>query len=164
MVVKMKANKSMILKAYKFAKDFHEGQKDDCGKDYSHTHVMNVGFICERLTTDIEVICAAFLHDTIEDTDCTYEDIVRKFGKRVANLVMELTHEGQKDEYGHYFPRLKSKEAIMIKLIDRASNVSRMDSWTKQRQEHYLKKTKFWKDGSDRQEIVGEKNENRIND
>ena len=61
----------------------------------------------------------------------------------------EVTHEGQKDEYGYYFPRLKSQTGIMLKLADRLSNISRMQSWSKKRRSHYLRKTKFWKDGGD---------------
>ncbi len=137
----------MINKAISFAEERHEGQLDDEGKNYFTEHVWKVGEAVSKLTSDTKVICAAILHDTLEDTDTTYVELVNLFGKRVADLVMELTHEGKKDEYGYYFPRLKSKEAIMIKLIDRASNVSRMNSWSPKRQISYLNKTKFWKDG-----------------
>jgi (p)ppGpp synthase/HD superfamily hydrolase len=63
---------------------------------------------------------------------------------------MEVTHEESNDNFGYYFPRLKTREGIMIKLADRLSNISRMDSWDIARREHYLKKTKFWKDGTER--------------
>ncbi len=99
---------------------------------------------------DDEMVAASYLHDTLEDTDTTYEELKREFGERVANLVHEVTHEGQKDNYGYYFPRLKSKDAIIIKLADRINNLTRMDSWDIARQEHYLQKTRFWKDGSDK--------------
>jgi hypothetical protein len=82
------------------------------------------------------------------ETECIYEELVKEFGKRVADLVLEVTHEGLKGDYGFFFPRLKSKEAILIKLVDRASNVSRMQCWSEKRQQSYLNKTKFWKDGS----------------
>ncbi len=139
----------MIQKAIEFAQKKHEGQKDDEGKDYFIQHLLVVGKAVTKLTEDMEVIQASYLHDTLEDTDTTYDELVEVFGKRVADLVNEVTQEGQKDEYGFYFPRLKSKEAILIKLIDRASNITRMESWDEKRKEHYLKKTKFWKDGSD---------------
>ena len=58
---------------------------------------------------------------------------------------MEVTQEEvEKDQKGYYFPRLKSKEAILIKFADRLSNLSRMSSWNMKRQEQYLRKSKFW--------------------
>ena len=53
--------------------------------------------------------------------------------------------EGKKDEKGYWFPRLKSKDAIIVKFADRLSNLSRMDVWDEERQQHYLKKSKFWR-------------------
>ena len=140
----------MIDKAKEFAKRKHLGQKDDMGIDYYSIHLLPVYNVVKILCDKQEVQVAALLHDTLEDTDTTYEELIKEFGKVVADLVMEVTHEGKKDEYGYYFPRLKSKEAIFIKLCDRASNVSRMDNWSNQKRQHYLNKTQFWKDGQDR--------------
>lgn len=137
-------------RAMKFAKEKHKGQLDDTGKDYFDAHLMPVMQSVARIIPDRDVVIAAVLHDTLEDTDTTYEELVKEFGVTVADLVNEVTDEGEKDQYGKYFPRLKTKYGILIKLIDRASNISRMESWSDKRQEHYLKKTKFWKDGSDR--------------
>lgn len=134
-----------VKRALVFATKKHEGQLDDDGKDYFHAHIFPVYQAISELTDDDDVLAAAILHDTIEDTDTTYEQLVKVFGKRVADLVNEVTHEGQKDSHGYYFPRLKSAEAIMIKLIDRASNISRMDSWSEDRRRQYLKRTVFYK-------------------
>ncbi len=131
--------------AWFFAEKKHKGQFDDEGKDYFLAHVTQVADIVELITNDEDVICAALLHDTIEDTDTTYEELVEHFGKRVADLVMEVTHEGKKDEKGYYFPRLHSKEGIMIKFADRLSNLSRMGAWPEDRKKQYLKRSKFWK-------------------
>ena len=138
------------LKAYYFAEKKHKGQLDDNGKDYFAEHCHKVARAVGILTDDTDIISAAWLHDTLEDTDTTYEELVNEFNKRIADLVMEVTQEGQKDNYGYYFPRLKTKEGILIKLCDRASNISRMDTWDDKRQSQYCKRTKFWKDGSDR--------------
>ena len=94
---------------------------------------------------------AALLHDTIEDTNLTKLEIEQVFGKRVLDLVMEVTHDGKADAYGYYFPRLKTADGMLIKFCDRASNLSRMTAWTKERQLQYMRKSKFWKDGSDRE-------------
>lgn len=132
-----------------FARKKHAGQYDDNGESYFESHIWQVYRIISEVTNDEDVICAAFLHDTIEDTNTTYEELVNEFSKRVADLVMEVTHEGKKDQHGYYFPRLKSKEAILIKFADRLSNLSRMQSWDEKRQNQYLKRSKFWKDAID---------------
>jgi len=138
-----------IIKARAFSATKHSGQLDDTGRDYYMEHLVPVCEAIIQLTNDEEIWMAAILHDTLEDTDTTYEELVKEFGKRVADLVNEVTDEGEKDSYGKYFPRLKTKDGILIKLVDRASNISRMQSWNEKRQQHYLNKTKFWKDGSD---------------
>lgn len=136
----------LLRKARDFAREKHKGQLDDNGENYYGTHLSPVMCAISELTSDIDIIRATVLHDTLEDTDTTYEELVREFGKRVADLVMEVTHEGKKDGYGYYFPRLKTAGGIMIKLCDRASNISRMQTWNRHRKQQYLKKTKFWKD------------------
>lgn len=133
------------LEALIFARKKHEGQLDDNGNDYFYSHIEQVVRILNKVTNDEDTICAAYLHDTLEDTDTTYEELVDMFGKTVADLVNEVTHDGQADNKGFYFPRLKSHKAIMIKFADRLSNLSRMENWTKDRQLHYLKRSKFWK-------------------
>lgn len=131
--------------AIKFGQKAHEGQLDDDGKDYFSTHCMQVFRILSQITQNSNILIAGLLHDIIEDTELTHHNIVEYFGLDVADLVMEVTHEGEKDEYGFYFPRLHSKEAIMIKFADRLSNLERMSNWKEDRQEQYLKKSKFWK-------------------
>lgn len=133
------------MKAVIFAREKHKGQLDDDGIDYFSSHIQQVEQIVRKVTEDEDVICAALLHDTLEDTSTTYEELVENFGKRIADLVNEVTHEGKADSKGYYFPRLKSKDAILIKFADRLSNLSRMNSWPLDRQSHYLKKSKFWK-------------------
>ena len=138
-------------RAMEFAMRKHGSTLDDEGKLYFSAHIMHVVDIVKKVTTDIDVICAAYLHDTVEDTNTTFEEIEGIFGERVANLVWELTHEGEKDNYGYYFPNLESLDAILIKFADRMSNLSRMSPWPPKRQEAYIRKSRFWKDGSDKQ-------------
>lgn len=134
-----------VKEATLFAKERHEGQKDNNDEVYFNIHLLRVRNAVMEFTDDEDVICASVLHDIIEDTDTTYEELMQKFNKRIADLVMEVTHEGESDEHGYFFPRLKTAEAIMIKLCDRASNISRMENWNEKRKKHYLKRTKFWK-------------------
>lgn len=137
-------------KAFDFARYWHKGQLDDEDKLYFEAHILPVTHLVKILTEDQATITAAYLHDTLEDTAVKYALIEKEFGAEVAELVHELTHDGQKDEYGYYFPRLKSQKAILVKLCDRASNISRMSAWPEIRQLQYLSKSHFWKDGSDR--------------
>lgn len=93
-------------KAKKFAKLKHKGQKDDYGLDYFQSHIEQVVAILRQVTINQNTLAAAYLHDTLEDTETTYNELVHEFGKEIANLVNEVTHEGKKDSLGYYFPRL----------------------------------------------------------
>lgn len=108
-------------------------------------HSRAVVRILKEIGVGNKVVVAGLLHDVIEDSEMTYEELKEQFGVEIADLVNEVTHEGQKDNVGYYFPRLETKEGIMIKLADRLHNLTRIDDWPKKRQKHYLKKTKFWK-------------------
>ena len=94
---------------------------------------------------DFQLQSAALLHDTLEDTDVTYETLVSEFGVDVANLVHEVTHERRADNKGWYFPNLHSIRGVVLKFADRTSNLSRMEGvWNAKRIEKYIKKSKFW--------------------
>jgi len=136
-------------RALEYAYTKHLGQVDDDGLPYIF-HCMDVHTILKTVTNDQEILAAAYLHDTLEDTNATYDELKERFGQRVADLVLEVTHEGKKDNYGFYFPRLKSRDAILIKFADRLSNLARMDSWDDERKQQYLNKSKFWKDGKEK--------------
>lgn len=136
----------IVNKAIEFGTKKHEGQIDDNGKVFFVAHPTQVASILLMVAPDDENLRAAgYLHDTIEDTDTTYEELVKEFNQDVADLVMEVTQEGQKDSHGYFFPRLKTQRGIMLKFADRLSNLSRMDSWPEKRKQHYLKTAKFWR-------------------
>lgn len=132
----MNERKSILLvqKARRFARKRHRGQLDDDKLSYFDVHVRIVGDIIKKVARDPEIVAAAYLHDTLEDTDTTYEELKKEFSERVAELVFELTHLGTK-ESGYISPNLKSRDAIMIKFADRLSNISRMGSWSKEEQD-----------------------------
>lgn len=139
-------------KAKNFAQQAHGDTLDDSGNNYFIAHVLQVALLVEMVTNDEDVIAAAYLHDVVEDCGVTHELLVREFNKRVADLVLEVTHDGEKDSYGYYFPRLETRDGILIKFADRLSNLSRMEAWDEKRQQQYLHKSKFWKDGKSLQE------------
>ena len=88
--IKKDSERKLISKAYLFAFEKHFGQKRLSGEDYI-VHPLNVAYILSDINADAATICAAILHDTIEDCDVTYDDIVKKFGKEIADLVNGVT-------------------------------------------------------------------------
>ena len=134
----------LVQRALLFAREAHKFQKDDDGKDYFNAHLVPTVQILMVITADPALWAAGYLHDVIEDCGVSYTQLRRLFGLRVATLVRAVTHEGQPDHRGYYFPRLSGRDAALIKFADRLSNLSRMDSWDIGRQEHYLRKSKFW--------------------
>ena len=79
-----------IRKAYKYAEYLHEGQFRQSGEPYI-THPLRAAYIQAEMHTDKETICATLLHDTLEDTKATYEEIKEEFGDEVAKLVQGVT-------------------------------------------------------------------------
>ena len=79
-----------IIKAYNYAKELHNGQVRQSGEEYI-THPVNVAYILAEMHADKDTICAGLLHDTIEDTKITKEDIAENFNKDIANLVDGVT-------------------------------------------------------------------------
>lgn len=120
----------LLARALDTAVRAHEGQRRQGGKVPYATHLMRVvGRVhAWGLTDDAEVLAAAALHDVVEDTDLTLEDVQDEFGDRVADLVDRLTHEqGLK-------PRERTRvildqlaeaplEAVLIKAADRLDNI-----------------------------------------
>ena len=79
-----------IKKAYQYARDLHAGQTRQSGEPYIN-HPLNVALILAEMHADSDTICAGLLHDTLEDTNTTKEDIASLFNKNVANLVDGVT-------------------------------------------------------------------------
>ena len=80
----------MILKAYKFASELHKGQLRQSGEEYI-IHPLNVAVILAEMNADADTICAGLLHDTLEDTPITKEEIIEEFNPEVAKLVDGVT-------------------------------------------------------------------------
>jgi len=81
---------AIIEKAYEFAKGLHKGQIRQSGEEYI-THPLNVAYILAEMHADRDTVCAGLLHDTLEDTNVTKEDIAENFNKNIANLVDGVT-------------------------------------------------------------------------
>jgi GTP pyrophosphokinase len=121
--------KKIIRKAYEYAKKKHEGQRRAYSNHLYITHPKYVSEIIEQLTKNKILVAAALLHDVVEDTDTAIEDIRKKFGKKIASLVDELTNKTEergdmkKKEYMYRKIRNLSTDAFTIKLADRFHNI-----------------------------------------
>ena len=124
-----------IKHALVFATAAHSGQKRKYAGDDYIVHPMAVAELVSLNGGDEDQIIAAYLHDTIEDTDVTYEDVYQTFGADVAALVWELTDRFTHEEYpNHNRAQRKAWEADrlakvsprakLIKLCDMIDNTS----------------------------------------
>jgi len=146
-----KTNTALILKAYNFAKEHHQGQKRMSGEDYI-IHPLDVAYILADLQMDDATICAALLHDVVEDTEITNEDIVRIFGNEIAEMVAGVTklskiryvtiEEQQVENYRKMFLAMgKDIRVILIKLADRLHNMRTLSNLKRERQIANAKET-----------------------
>ncbi len=122
-----------VEKAYLYAKEMHEGQFRSSGEPY-YTHPMEVAGILADMKMDISTVVTAILHDTIEDTPATYEDLKERFGKVVADLVSGVskltriesqTVEGKQAENFRKLLLAMSEDirVLLVKLADRLHNM-----------------------------------------
>ena len=101
-----------IEKAIQFALDSHGGVKRK-GKNSPYIlHPLEAMLIVSKLTDDEDVIAAAVLHDTLEDTDVTQEDLRREFGDRVANLVNAESENKRRDQSSESTWKVRKGETI----------------------------------------------------
>ena len=87
---KRKVDTKLIMKAYNFAEEKHHNQYRKSGESYI-IHPLNVAYILAQIGLDDNTICAALLHDVVEDTDVTNEDIKKQFGEEIAEMVAGVT-------------------------------------------------------------------------
>lgn len=110
----------MVAKARAWAFKAHAGQKDKAGKDYFRAHV---AVVAEGVKGDPIAETVAFLHDTVEDTSITIEDIRTGFPKEVADAVSALTHS-KGISYAEYLWYIQQNSiAVKVKLSDLRSNM-----------------------------------------
>lgn len=122
-----------VKKARNVAGKAHVGQKRSSGEDYTNhlERVANTVLDVKPDSKNIEhLISAALLHDTLEDTDTTYEELEEKFGDLVANMVKELTSDkdkikeiGKTEYLADKMINKMSSYSLVIKLADRLDNV-----------------------------------------
>ncbi len=118
----------MIDRAAKFAERAHRGAYRKGTVIPYIVHPLETSVIASMMTDDEEILAAALLHDTIEDTEVTYELLRDEFGKRVADLVAAESEDKSKswiERKGHTLEHLKtaSKEEKILALADKLSNI-----------------------------------------
>jgi guanosine-3',5'-bis(diphosphate) 3'-pyrophosphohydrolase len=125
-------------KACEYAKTMHDGQTRASGEPY-YTHPIEVASILADMKMDPGTIITAILHDTLEDTKATYEDLKKKFGKEVADLVNGVskltriesqTIEGKQAENFRKLLLAMSEDirVLLVKLADRLHNMRTIDA------------------------------------
>ena len=143
--------RAMLLRAYAFAEAAHEGQKRASGEAY-FIHPCAVAKILMELGLDSATVAAAFLHDVIEDTPVTEEDIRSNFGDEVLELVSGVTKldkiefRSQEEEEAENFRKsfvamAKDIRVIIIKLADRLHNMRSLNFLSKERQVRMARET-----------------------
>ena len=141
----------MLIRAYEYAKQAHANQKRASGEPY-FIHPCAVAEILMGLGLDAATIAAALLHDVIEDTDATAEDIKREFGDEVLGLVNSVTKlekivfKSKEDENAENFRKIfvamaKDERVIIIKLADRLHNMRSLNFLSYERQQRMAKET-----------------------
>ena len=138
------ANIDLIERAYNYAKTNHGDQCRKSGEPYI-IHPLNVAYILATLGLDDETICAALLHDVVEDTPVTHEELTRDFGETISEMVAGVTklsqftyntqEEQQVEDYRKMFLAMgKDIRVVLIKLADRLHNMRTLQYLSKERQ------------------------------
>jgi GTP diphosphokinase / guanosine-3',5'-bis(diphosphate) 3'-diphosphatase len=151
---------SLLVRAIEFAARKHRMQrrKDADASPYINHPVALMSILCvEAHVCDVEVLCAAALHDTIEDTETTHDELQREFGEKVAGTVAEVTDdkslpkEVRKRLQIENAPH-KSEAAALVSVADKISNLRDVSAnsptgWSIERRRDYFSWAKAVVDG-----------------
>ena len=140
-----------IYSAFEVAQKAHEGQFRASGRPYI-THPTIVADILIDMGLDVDTICAALLHDTVEDTYITDEDLRSKFGDEIADLVAGVTklekiqfHDKEEEQAENmrkmFFAMAKDIRVMLIKLADRLHNMRSLQFMSPEKQQRIAKET-----------------------
>lgn len=142
----------LLLKTLNFAADKHRNQrrKNMDASPYINHPISVADILCnEAHVTDMNVICAALLHDTVEDTETTEEELAIEFGQAICDIVMEVTDDKTiKDKQKRKRLQIEhaadiSDPAKLVKLADKISNLRDMvddppADWSMERRREYF--------------------------
>jgi GTP pyrophosphokinase len=141
----------LVTRAFRFAAAAHEGQQRHSGSDFIE-HPVGAARICAQLRLDEQTLTAALLHDVVEDTESTIEDVRAEFGDEVARLVEGVTkltriqfqsrEQAEAENYRKMIVAMSEDvRVILIKLADRLHNMRTIEYLGKQKQIQKAKET-----------------------
>jgi len=145
-------NIPLIRKAYEFSNQAHEGQKRYSGEPFIE-HCLEVAFILAEQHMDSATIAAGLIHDVVEDTGHTLEEIRREFGDEIAELVDGVTKIGsvhytsREEQQVEYFRKMllsmaKDIRVILIKLADRLNNMRTLEHLPAEKRKRIAQETR----------------------
>ena len=145
------ADLDLINRAFAFASRAHEGQKRKSGEDYI-IHPLSVAFILAQLQLDVHTIAAGLLHDVVEDTAATLEELENLFGEQIAKLVDGVTkisrieYKSQEEQQVENLRKMllamaKDIRVILIKLADRLHNMRTLKHQAEEKQKEIATET-----------------------
>src|SRR5580704_11498786 len=144
-------DRARVQDAFVFACEHHAAQRRKSGEDFI-VHPVGVARICAGMRLDTETLCAALLHDTIEDTSASVEEVRERFGEEIAKIVDGVTKltgitfqsrdEAQANNYRKMMVAMATDvRVILIKLADRLHNMRTIEAMSKQKQMEKARET-----------------------
>jgi guanosine-3',5'-bis(diphosphate) 3'-pyrophosphohydrolase len=144
-------DRDRVQDAFVFACEHHAAQRRKSGEDFI-VHPVGVARICAGMRLDTETLCAALLHDTVEDTSASIEEVRERFGEEIAAIVDGVTKltgitfqshdEAQAENYRKMMVAMATDvRVILIKLADRLHNMRTIDAMSKQKQMEKARET-----------------------
>jgi guanosine-3',5'-bis(diphosphate) 3'-pyrophosphohydrolase len=147
----VRIDRERVEEAFVFSCEHHAAQLRKTGEDFI-VHPVGVARICAGMRLDTETLCAALLHDTVEDTSASIEEVRERFGEEIAGIVDGVTKltgitfrsrdEAQAENYRKMMVAMATDvRVILIKLADRLHNMRTIDAMPKQKQIDKAKET-----------------------
>lgn len=143
-------DRDLLERAYEFAKNAHEGQKRYSGEPYIN-HLVHVAYMLAKMGMEAHTIAAGMLHDTIEDTNVTPEELQKEFGEEIFFLVQGVTKLGSVRYYGSdrhneslrklFVATSQDIRVLIIKLVDRLHNMQTLQYVPKEKQLRIARET-----------------------
>jgi GTP diphosphokinase / guanosine-3',5'-bis(diphosphate) 3'-diphosphatase len=143
-ICKTDADRELVIKAFNFANEAHRGMRRKSGEPYIIHPIAVAKIVTQEIGLGVKSICSALLHDVVEDTDYTIQDIESNFGPRIATIIDGLTKisgvfDNKSSLQAENFRKMlltlsEDVRVILIKLADRLHNMRTLDSLPRHKQ------------------------------